>query len=63
MMKLLDWFMDGLMFVVPILEMTEVMSFIPPEYLPVYMITVTVARRALRLWEDRNSASSETPVS
>ncbi len=60
--KLVEILLDVLMFVVPILEMSEVMTFIPPEYLPVYMISTVVLRRLLRLLEDKLRGTSETPV-
>ena len=61
-MKILDYFLDFLMFVVPILELSELMSFIPPEWLPYYMITTVVLRRLLRLLEDKLGRSTQTPV-
>lgn len=61
-MKLLDYFLDFLMFVVPILELSDLMAFIPPEYLPYYMITTVVLRRLLRLLEDKLRAPTQTPV-
>ncbi len=61
-MKLLDYLLDFLMFVVPILELSELMSFIPPEYLPYYMITTVVLRRLLRLLEDKLRATSKTSL-
>ena len=61
-MKLLDYFLDFLMFVVPILELSELMTFIPPEYLPYYMITTVVLRRLLRLLEDKLRANVKTSL-
>jgi len=60
--KLLDYFLDFLMFVVPILELSELMTFIPPEYLPYYMITTVVLRRLLRLLEDKLRANVKTSL-
>ncbi len=62
MKKALEWLLDFLMFVVPILELTDVMTFIPPEYLPYYMISTVVLRRLLRLLEDKLRGSNQTPV-
>ena len=61
-MKLLDYFLDFLMFVVPILELSDLMAFIPPEWLPWYMITTVVLRRLLRLLEEKLRGSTQTPV-
>ena len=61
-MKLLDYFLDFLMFVVPILELSDLMAFIPPEYLPYYMITTVVLRRLLRLLEDKLRAPAQTDL-
>ena len=61
-MKLLDYLLDFLMFVVPILELSDLMAFIPPEYLPYYMISTVVLRRLLRLLEDKLRAPTQTPV-
>ncbi len=62
MKKALEWLLDFLMFVVPILELTDFMTFIPPEYLPYYMIATVVLRRLLRLLEDKLRAPTQTPV-
>mgnify|MGYP000373162663 FL=1 len=50
------------MFVVPILELTDVMTFIPVDWLPYYMITTVVLRRLLRLLEDKLHVPTQTPV-
>lgn len=60
--KLLEIVFDILMFAVPILEMSELMTLIPPDWLPVYMITTVVLRRVLRVLEDRFRVSTQTPV-
>jgi hypothetical protein len=60
--KLLDYFLDFLMFVVPILELADLMAFIPPEYLPYYMITTVVLRRLLRLLEDKLRGPTKTSL-
>ena len=62
MSKALNWLLDFLMFVVPILELTDVMTFIPVDWLPYYMITTVVLRRLLRLLEDKLRAPTQTPV-
>lgn len=41
------------MFVVPILELTDVIALIPTPYLPYYMISAVVLRRATRLLEEK----------
>lgn len=61
-MKILNYLLDFLMFVVPILELADVMAFIPLEWLPYYMITTVVLRRLLRLLEDKLRGSTQTPV-
>jgi uncharacterized membrane protein len=60
--KSLELLLDFLMFVVPILELTDVMTFIPVDWLPYYMITTVVLRRLLRLLEDKLRAPTQTPV-
>ena len=50
--KAMNYFLDFLMFVVPILELTQVMTLISPAYLPYYMITTVVLRRLARVLED-----------
>lgn len=62
MKKALELLLDFLMFVVPILELTDFMSFIPPEWLPYYMISTVVLRRLLRLLEEKLGRSTQTPV-
>ncbi len=62
MKKSLELLLDFLMFVVPILELTDVMTFIPVDWLPYYMITTVVLRRLLRLLEDKLRAPTQTPV-
>lgn len=52
MKKLLNYTLDLLMFVVPILELTEMVAVIPVEYLPFYMLGTVILRRAVRLLED-----------
>lgn len=52
MAKFLNFVLDFLMFVVPLLELSEVASVIPPEWLPWYMLSTVVLRRALRMLED-----------
>ncbi len=62
MSKALNLLLDFLMFVVPILELTDMMTFIPPEWLPYYMITTVVLRRLLRLLEDKLNVAPKDPV-
>lgn len=62
MKKSLELLLDFLMFVVPILELTDVMTFIPADWLPYYMITTVVLRRLLRLLEDKLRVPTQTPV-
>lgn len=50
--KLLNFFIDFLMFVVPILELNEMLAVIPPEWLPWYMLGTVILRRTLRLLEE-----------
>lgn len=50
--KFLNYLLDGLMFIVPILELSEVMAVIPVEYLPWYMLATVILRRIVRLVED-----------
>ena len=52
MIKLLNWTLDVLMFIVPILELTELIAIIPVEYLPYYMLATVVMRRGIRLLEE-----------
>jgi hypothetical protein len=62
MKKALELLLDFLMFVVPILELTDFMTFIPAEWLPYYMIATVVLRRLLRLLEEKLGRSTQTPV-
>lgn len=62
MKNALNWLLDFLMFVVPILELTDMMTFIPAEWLPYYMITTVVLRRLLRLLEDKLNVAPKDPV-
>lgn len=48
----LDYVLDGLMFVVPVLEMTEITALIPAEWLPVYMLVSVGGRRAIRILQN-----------
>jgi hypothetical protein len=63
MRKILNWGLDALMFIVPILELTEVVAFIPVEYLPLYMLATVVLRRVVRVIEDHLDANSDKPTS
>lgn len=50
--KTVNGVLDALMFIVPILELSGVMALIPPEYLPVYMLSITGLRRLARILEE-----------
>lgn len=50
--KTLNFVLDLLMFVVPILELTEMVAVIPTEYLPFYMLGTVILRRSVRLLEE-----------
>lgn len=52
MRKFLNYTLDGLMLVVPVLELTQIISFIPTDWLPVYMLVTVGLRRAARLIEE-----------
>lgn len=62
MKKALELLLDFLMFVVPILELTDLMTFIPAEWLPYYMIATVVLRRLLRLLEEKLRGATQTTV-
>ena len=51
--KSLNLILDVLLFVVPLMELTEVASIIPMEYLPWYMLATVVLRRVVRMLEER----------
>ena len=53
MMKTINYGLDFLMFIVPILELTEVAAIIPPVYLPYYMLGTVVLRRLIRVLEEK----------
>lgn len=56
MKKFLNWTLDTLMFVVPILELTEMIAVIPTEYLPWYMLATVILRRTVRVLEEKINA-------
>lgn len=56
--KFLNWLLDFLMFIVPIMELSEVITLIPVEWLPWYMLATVVLRRALRLLEEKLNATN-----
>jgi hypothetical protein len=62
MKKILNWGLDVLLFVVPILELTEMLAIIPVEYLPLYMLATVVLRRVVRVIEDHLDANSDRPA-
>lgn len=49
MTKYLNMALDVLLFIVPLLEMTQLVAIVPPEYLPVYMLVMLVLRRSVRM--------------
>jgi hypothetical protein len=51
--KFLNWSLDVLMFIVPILELSELIAIIPVEYLPFYMLATVILRRIVRLLEEK----------
>ena len=59
-MKFANWLLDFLMMVVPILELTEAIAIIPIEYLPYYMLTTVILRRAIRMLEEHVNAKKVT---
>jgi hypothetical protein len=50
--KLLNYILDFLMLVVPVLELTELIAIIPVEYLPYYMLASVLLRRGIRIVEE-----------
>jgi len=60
--KLLNWTFDILMFIVPIMEMTDLLAIVPPGYLPYYMLATVVLRRLLRILEEHLKKKEETNV-
>lgn len=57
-MKLVNYLIDGLMFIVPILELSELIAVIPVEYLPWYMLATVILRRVVRLVEDSRAKTA-----
>lgn len=51
--KFVNWSLDFLLFIIPILELSEVVAIIPVEYLPWYMLITVLIRRAVRIVEDK----------
>lgn len=49
MTKYLNMALDVLLFIVPLLEMTQLVAIVPPEYLPAYMLVMLVLRRSVRM--------------
>lgn len=56
MKKTLEFVLDFLMFIVPMMELTELVAVIPVEYLPWYMLATVILRRGLRLLEEKVNA-------
>ena len=52
MPQILNGLLDFLMFILPLMEHTDLLAVIPPEHLPWYMISTVVLRRILRMLED-----------
>ena len=50
--RFLHGLLDTLLFVVPILEVSEVLAIIPSEYLPLYMLGTLILRRLVRVFEE-----------
>jgi hypothetical protein len=50
--KTLNAGLDILLFIVPVLEVTELIAVIPYEYLPWYMLGALILRRTARYLED-----------
>lgn len=50
--KTLNAVLDILLFVVPVLEVSELIAVIPYEYLPWYMLGALILRRTARYLED-----------
>jgi hypothetical protein len=62
--KFLNWSLDFLLFIVPVLELSELITLIPPEYLPWYMLGAVLLRRFVRMLEERmESEDDETTTS
>lgn len=56
--KFLNYLLDFLMFIVPIMELSEVLTIIPVEWLPWYMLATVILRRALRVLEEKLNATN-----
>ena len=50
--KTLNTTLDILLFIVPVLEVSELIAVIPYEYLPWYMLGALILRRSARYLED-----------
>ena len=62
MMKTLNYLLDFLLFIVPMLELTELVAVVPVEYLPWYMLATVVLRRVIRTLEEKLKRSVEGEV-
>ena len=62
MMKTLNYLLDFLLFIVPMLELTELVAVVPVEYLPWYMLATVVLRRVIRTLEEKLKRSAEGEV-
>ena len=45
----LNLFLDGLMFIVPFLELVGGMNVLPPDWLPWYIVGMVILRRTVRV--------------
>jgi len=61
-MKTLNYLLDFLLFIVPMLELTELVAVVPVEYLPWYMLATVVLRRVIRTLEEKLKRSAEGEV-
>ena len=59
--KFLNWLLDFLLFIVPVLELSELITLIPGEYLAWYMLGAVLLRRSVRLIEDYLEGESDKP--
>ena len=60
--KVLHGVLDVLLFLVPVLEVSEVIAVIPYEYLPWYMLATLVLRRGTRLLEEHLENKNAPPT-
>ena len=58
--RFLNWLLDILLFLVPILEVSELIAVIPYEFLPWYMLATLILRRGARLLEEHLEKNNGT---